>query len=56
MVSENCGRVDRRRGNRKAATESWLACSYVAYRTRSVLPCFIIHFGMYLMVVFFVNH
>ena len=29
---------------------------YVAYRTRSVLPCFIIHFGMYLMVVFFVNH
>jgi len=28
---------------------------YVAYRTRSFLPCFIIHFGMYMMMVSFVN-
>ena len=25
---------------------------YVAYRTRSFLPCFIIHFGIYVMMVF----
>jgi membrane protease YdiL (CAAX protease family) len=29
---------------------------YVAYRTRSVLPCFIIHFGIYVMMIFFVNY
>jgi membrane protease YdiL (CAAX protease family) len=28
---------------------------YIAYRTRSFLPCFIIHFGMYTMMIFFVN-
>ena len=28
---------------------------YVAYRTRSVLPCFVIHVGMYMTMVFFVN-
>ena len=28
---------------------------YVAYRTRSFLPCFIIHFGMYMMMIYFVN-
>jgi membrane protease YdiL (CAAX protease family) len=28
---------------------------YVAYRTRSVLPCFIIHFGIYAMMIFFTN-
>ena len=28
---------------------------YVAYRTRSFLPCFIIHFGMYMIMVSFVN-
>jgi len=28
---------------------------YVAYRTRSFLPCFIIHFGIYVMMVSFVN-
>jgi CAAX protease family protein len=28
---------------------------YVAYRTRSFLPCFIIHFGIYAMMVFFTN-
>lgn len=28
---------------------------YVAYRTRSFLPCFIIHFGMYAMMAFFAN-
>lgn len=28
---------------------------YVAYRTRSVLPCFIVHFGMYLMMIHFAN-
>ena len=28
---------------------------YVAYRTRSFLPCFIIHFGMYMMMISFVN-
>ena len=28
---------------------------YVAYRTRSFLPCFIIHFGMYVMMIAFVN-
>ena len=27
----------------------------VAYRTRSFLPCFAIHFGIYTMVVFFAN-
>ena len=29
---------------------------YVAYRTRSFLPCFIIHFGIYLMIISFVNY
>jgi membrane protease YdiL (CAAX protease family) len=28
---------------------------YVAYRTRSFLPCFVIHFGMYAMMVFFAS-
>jgi len=28
---------------------------YVAYRTRSFLPCFIIHLGIYVMMVFFTN-
>lgn len=28
---------------------------YIAYRTRSFLPCFIIHFGIYVMMVFFTN-
>jgi membrane protease YdiL (CAAX protease family) len=28
---------------------------YVAYRTRSFLPCFIIHLGVYVMMVFFAN-
>jgi membrane protease YdiL (CAAX protease family) len=28
---------------------------YVAYRTRSFLPCFIIHFGIYAMMCFFTN-
>jgi membrane protease YdiL (CAAX protease family) len=29
---------------------------YVAYRTRSFLPCFIIHFGVYIGMVFFANY
>jgi membrane protease YdiL (CAAX protease family) len=29
---------------------------YVAYRTRSFLPCFIIHFGIYAMMHFFTNY
>jgi membrane protease YdiL (CAAX protease family) len=29
---------------------------YVAYRTRSFLPCFIIHFGIYVMMFFFTNY
>jgi len=29
---------------------------YVAYRTRSFLPCFIIHFGIYVMMIFFTNY
>ncbi|MGA8848442.1 MAG: CPBP family intramembrane glutamic endopeptidase [Dehalococcoidia bacterium] len=29
---------------------------YIAYRTRSFLPCFIIHFGIYVMMVFFANY
>jgi len=29
---------------------------YVAYRTRSFLPCFIIHFGMYVMMILFTNY
>jgi membrane protease YdiL (CAAX protease family) len=29
---------------------------YVAYRTRSFLPCFIIHFGVYVMMIFFANY
>jgi len=28
---------------------------YVAYRTRSFLPCFIIHFGVYVMMILFAN-
>jgi membrane protease YdiL (CAAX protease family) len=28
---------------------------YVAYRTKSFLPCFIIHSGMYIMMISFVN-
>jgi membrane protease YdiL (CAAX protease family) len=28
---------------------------YVAYRTRSFLPCFIIHFGIYVGMIFFTN-
>ncbi len=28
---------------------------YVAYKTRSFLPCFIIHFGVYVMMVLFTN-
>ena len=29
---------------------------YVAYRTMSVLPCFIIHFGMYVMMILFTSY
>jgi membrane protease YdiL (CAAX protease family) len=29
---------------------------YIAYRTRSFLPCFIIHFGSYVMMYFFAYH
>jgi membrane protease YdiL (CAAX protease family) len=29
---------------------------YVAYRTRSFLPCFVIHFGIYAMMIFFTNY
>jgi len=29
---------------------------YVAYRTRSFLPCFIIHFGIYVMMIFFTSY
>jgi membrane protease YdiL (CAAX protease family) len=29
---------------------------YVAYRTRSFLPCFIIHFGVYVMMILFANY
>ena len=29
---------------------------YVAYRTKSFLPCFIIHFGIYAMMIFFTNY
>jgi membrane protease YdiL (CAAX protease family) len=28
---------------------------YVAYRTRSFLPCFVIHFGIYVMIILFAN-
>jgi len=28
---------------------------YIAYRTRSFLPCFIIHFGIYIMMILFTN-
>jgi membrane protease YdiL (CAAX protease family) len=28
---------------------------YVAYRTRSLLPCFVIHLGIYAMMAFFAN-
>ena len=31
------------------------AFGYIAYRTRSFLPCFVIHFGMYVMMIAFVN-
>jgi membrane protease YdiL (CAAX protease family) len=29
---------------------------YIAYRTRSFLPCFIIHFGVYVMMILFTNY
>jgi membrane protease YdiL (CAAX protease family) len=29
---------------------------YVSYRARSCLPCFIIHFGIYVMIIFFANY
>ena len=29
---------------------------YVAYRTRSFLPCFIIHMGIYIMMIVFTNY
>ncbi len=29
---------------------------YISYRTRSFLPCFIIHFGIYVMMIFFTSH
>jgi membrane protease YdiL (CAAX protease family) len=29
---------------------------YIAYRTRSFLPCFIIHLGIYIMMIFFTNY
>ena len=29
---------------------------YIAYRTRSFLPCFIIHFGIKAMMIFFTNY
>jgi membrane protease YdiL (CAAX protease family) len=29
---------------------------YVAYRTRSFLPCFVIHFGIYAMMIFSTNY
>jgi membrane protease YdiL (CAAX protease family) len=29
---------------------------YIAYRTRSCLPCFVIHFGIYAMTIFFTNY
>jgi len=29
---------------------------YIAYRTRSFLPCFIIHFGMRVMMILFTNY
>ncbi|MFC1999120.1 type II CAAX prenyl endopeptidase Rce1 family protein [Chloroflexota bacterium] len=28
---------------------------YLAYRTRSFLPCFIIHLGIYVMMIVFTN-
>lgn len=31
------------------------AFGYVAYRTRSFLPCFVIHFGIYVMIILFAN-
>lgn len=32
-----------------------LIFGYVAYKTRSFLPCFVIHFGMYTMMALFTN-
>jgi membrane protease YdiL (CAAX protease family) len=29
---------------------------YISYRTRSFLPCFIIHFGLYVMTFVFINY
>ncbi len=31
------------------------ALGYIAYRTRSVLPCFVIHVGIYMMLILFAN-
>jgi hypothetical protein len=28
---------------------------YIAYRTRSFLPCFVIHVGIYVMIILFAN-
>jgi membrane protease YdiL (CAAX protease family) len=38
-----------------ASIPGGFAFGYVAYRTRSFLPCFIIHFGMSIMMVFFAS-
>jgi len=39
-----------------ACIPSGFIFGYVAYRTRSFLPCFIIHFGIYVMMFFFTNY
>jgi len=38
-----------------ACIPSGFIFGYIAYRTRSFLPCFIIHFGMYVIMYFFAN-
>jgi membrane protease YdiL (CAAX protease family) len=36
-----------------ACIPSGFIAGYIAYRTRSFLPCFVIHFGMYVLMYFF---
>jgi membrane protease YdiL (CAAX protease family) len=39
-----------------ACVPGGFALGYIAYRTKSFLPCFVIHFGMYVMTFLFVNY
>jgi membrane protease YdiL (CAAX protease family) len=39
-----------------ACIPSGFIAGYIAYRTRSFLPCFVIHFGMYVLMYFYASY